>query len=119
MMSVAAYVTRSSDRDVLIDSMDSARTQLDDTRHAVTNAAHDFTLLRRSFEDHLTQDSKTVMTPQTQHLDTVVDVYFALRQQVPLTQQVQTTVKIDSMFNEIETAISEPGIRLEELKMNI
>ena len=107
MMSVAAYVTRSSDRDVLIDSMDSARTQLDDTRRAVTDAAHDFTLLRRSFEDHLTQDIKTVL-----------DVYVALQQQVPLIQQVQTTVKIDSMFNEIETAISEPGIRLEELKMN-
>ena len=54
-----------------------------DTRYAVSNAAHNFALLRRSLEDQLTQDNKTGKTPQTQHLDTMVDVPVAMQQLVP------------------------------------
>ena len=97
--------------------MDNAQTQLDGTCHAVTNSAHDFILLRRSLEDQLTQDKKTVVNPQTQQLDTVVDVLVALQQQVPLTQHVPTTIEIGSTFSEIETVTSELKIRLEELKL--
>ena len=34
-----------------------AQTQLDKTRHAESNAAHNFALLRQSLEDQLAQDS--------------------------------------------------------------
>ena len=63
-LAAAADVNRSSDRlsDVLNDLMDSAQTQLDDTRHALSDAAHSFVLLMQSLEDQLTQDNKTVMT---------------------------------------------------------
>ena len=57
----AAYVSHSSDIvDVLNDLMDKVQTQLDETRHAESNAAHNLALLRQSLEDQLTQDDKAL-----------------------------------------------------------
>ena len=38
-----------------------------------------------------------VMTPQTQHLDTVVDVLVAMQQRVPLTPMVQKTCETQQL----------------------
>ena len=38
--------------------MDNAQTQLDDTRHTLSNAAHNFTLLWQSLEDQLTLENR-------------------------------------------------------------
>jgi len=57
----AAYVSHSSDIvDVLNDLLDKAQTQLDETRHAESNAAHNFALLKQSLEDQLKQDNKAL-----------------------------------------------------------
>eukprot|EP00450_Noctiluca_scintillans_P002421 CAMPEP_0194482150 /NCGR_PEP_ID=MMETSP0253-20130528/4235_1 /TAXON_ID=2966 /ORGANISM="Noctiluca scintillans" /LENGTH=688 /DNA_ID=CAMNT_0039321673 /DNA_START=47 /DNA_END=2116 /DNA_ORIENTATION=+ len=57
----AAYASHSSDIvDVLNDLLDKAQTQLDETRHAESNAAHNFALLRQSLEDQLAQDNKAL-----------------------------------------------------------
>ena len=59
--SAAAYVSHSSDIvDVLNDLLDKAEAQLDETRHADLNAAHNFALLKQSLEDQLAQDSKAL-----------------------------------------------------------
>ena len=66
--------------DVLNDLMDKAQTQLDETRHAESNAARNFALLRLSPEDQLAQDnkaltkakavnSKFVSSPETERAD--------------------------------------------------
>ena len=53
-LAAAAYVSHSSDIvDARNDLMDKAQTQLDETRHAESNAAHNFPLLRQSLEDQL------------------------------------------------------------------
>ena len=51
---------------------------------ALVQAGRRATTMRQCFEDQfeLTQDNKTVKTPQTEHLDTVVDVLVAMQQQV-------------------------------------
>ena len=57
----AAYVSHSSDIvDVLNGLLDKAEAQLDETRHADLNAAHNFALLKQSLEDQLDQDSKAL-----------------------------------------------------------
>ena len=54
----AVYVSHSSDFvDVLNDLLDKAQTLLDVTRHAESNAVHNFAVLKHSFEDQLTQDN--------------------------------------------------------------
>jgi len=70
-----AYVSHSSDIvDVLNDLLDKAEAQLDETRHADLNAAHNFALLKQSLEDQLAQDSKGLWKrrrrtgPSTVHL---------------------------------------------------
>ena len=40
---------------VLSDLFDKAQTELDDTRHAESNAAHNFSMLQQSLEDQLAQ----------------------------------------------------------------
>ena len=61
-LAAAADVTRGSDivPDVLGDLVDNAQTQLDDTRVALSDAAHSFALLRQFIENELTQDSKAL-----------------------------------------------------------
>jgi len=55
----AAYKSHSSNIvDVLNDLLDKAQTELDDTRHAESNAAHNFALLKQSLEDQLAQLNK-------------------------------------------------------------
>ena len=41
--------------DVLSDLLDKAQTELDDTRHAESNAAHNFSMHQQSLEDQLAQ----------------------------------------------------------------
>ena len=41
--------------DVLSDFLDKAQTELDDTRHAESNVAHNFSMLQQSLEDQLAQ----------------------------------------------------------------
>ena len=56
----AVYVSHSSDTvDVLNDLLDKAQTLLDVARHAESNAAHNFALLKQSL-DQLTQDIKAL-----------------------------------------------------------
>ena len=57
-LAVETYITLSSSRDVLNNLRDNAQTDLKNTRHAVSNAAHSFALLRRSLERQL--DNKTM-----------------------------------------------------------
>ena len=45
----------SSDVDVLSGLLDKAQTELDDTRHAESNAAHNFSMLQQSLEDQFAQ----------------------------------------------------------------
>jgi len=55
----AAYKSHSSNIvDVLNDLLDKAQTELDDTRHAESNAAHNFAMLKQSLEDQLAQLNK-------------------------------------------------------------
>ena len=57
----AVYVTHSSDSvGVLNVLLDKAQTLLDVTRHAESNAVHNFALLKHSLEDQLTQDNKAL-----------------------------------------------------------
>ena len=52
----AAYRSHSSNIvDVLNDFLEKAQTELGDTRHSWSNAAHNFEMLKQSFEDQLTQ----------------------------------------------------------------
>ena len=44
--------------DVLSDLLDKAQTEFDDTRHAESNAAHNFSMLQQSLEDQLAQLSR-------------------------------------------------------------
>ena len=71
-LAAAAEVTRGSDRvpDVLSDSVDNAQTQLDDTRVALSGAAHSFALVRQSIENELRQDSRA-LTEKTLEVFTV------------------------------------------------
>ena len=46
--------------DVLNDLLDKAQTLLDVTRHAGSNAGHNFALLKQSLEEQLTQDNKAL-----------------------------------------------------------
>ena len=52
---VAIYSHSSNIVDVLSDLLDKAQTELDDTRHTESNAAHSFSLLQQSLEDQLVQ----------------------------------------------------------------
>ena len=57
----ATYQSHSSDIvDVLSELLDEAQTELDDARYAVTNAAHNFAMLKRSIEDQLAQAKKAL-----------------------------------------------------------
>merc|ERR1719414_2422993 len=62
----AAYKSHSSDIvDVLNDLLDKSQTELDDTRHAESNAAHNFAMLKQSLEDQLAQDNKALEKGKT------------------------------------------------------
>ena len=62
----ATYKSHSSDIvDVLNDLLDKAQTELDDTRHAESNAAHNFAMLKQSLQDQLTQDNKALEKAKT------------------------------------------------------
>ena len=62
----ATYKSHSSDIvDVLNDLLDKAQTELDDTRHAESNAAHNFAMLEQSLEDQLAQDNKALEKAKT------------------------------------------------------
>ena len=50
---VACKSHSSNIADVLSDSLDKAQTELDDTRHAESNAAHNFSMLQQALEDQL------------------------------------------------------------------
>ena len=62
----ATYKSHSSDIvDVLNDLLDKAQTELDDTRHAESSAAHNFAMLKQSLEDQLTQNNKALEKAKT------------------------------------------------------
>ena len=57
----AAYKSHSSNIvDVLNDLLEKAQTELDDIRHAESNAAHNFAMLKQSLEDQLAQLNKAL-----------------------------------------------------------
>ena len=45
---------------MLNDLLDKAQSELDDTRHAVSNAAHNFAMLKQSLEDQLAHNNKAL-----------------------------------------------------------
>ena len=57
---LAHYSSHVERTDVLNDLLDKAQSELDDTRHAVSNAAHNFATLKQSLEDQLAQDNKAL-----------------------------------------------------------
>jgi len=62
----AAYKSHSSNIvDVLNDLLDTAQTELDDTRHAESTAAHNFAMLKQSLEDQLAQNKKALAKAKT------------------------------------------------------
>ena len=57
----ATYKSHSSDIvHVFNDLLDKAQTQIDDTRHSVASAAHNFAMLEQSLKDQLPQDNKAL-----------------------------------------------------------
>ena len=57
---LAHYSSQVERTDVFNDLLDKAQSELDDTRHAVSNAAHNFAMLKQSLVDQLAQDNKAL-----------------------------------------------------------
>ena len=53
--------------DVLNDLLNKAQFELDDTRHAVSNAAHNFAMLKQSLVDQPAQDNKALEKAKADH----------------------------------------------------
>ena len=65
---LAHYSSHVERTDVLNDLLDKAQFELDDTRHAVSNAAHNFAMLKQSLVDQLAQDNKALEQAKADHL---------------------------------------------------
>ena len=83
--------------DVLIDLLDRAQTELDDTRHAESNAAHNFSMLQQSLEDQLAQLNRALKKAKADEYTTSLDVENAESQAASKTSCVQVASEHEAL----------------------